>query len=475
MFSSKYHRCKTTAFVMLGAVLLLFCGQSRGADDVFLDTQARKKIELDIGKSIVVKTTKPVKRVAIGNPEIADFVILSAQEIHITGKAAGITNLSLWQDSKLFAIYDLEVSYDVSRLKQKLHDILPGERDLRVIATHDSLTLSGVVSSAENLSQALVLAQAYAPEGKVHNMVQVAGVHQIMLEVRIAEMSRSLVRAMGVNLGYSRGGDFGLSTLSGLTEVVKPTDGTLLMGPVALHVSPVVNALFRFHKDSASWTGFIDALKEDGLVKILAEPTLIALSGKSAEFLAGGEFPVPVPQGLGSVAVEYKPFGVGLNFTPTVLSDTRIHIDVKPEVSELDFSTAVQLEGFVIPGLTTRRAATSVELGDGQSFAIAGLLKESVRESIDKFPLLGDIPVLGALFRSEAFQKQETELVIIVTPHLVKPENMAKQTLPTDFYVEPNDAEFYLLGRTEALEKQGSAKPEGKLDGDFGHAMPLTQ
>jgi pilus assembly protein CpaC len=475
MFSSKYYKGKITAAFMLAVVLLFFCGQSRGADDMVVDTQSRRKIELDIGKSVVVKMVKPVKRVSIGNPDVADFVVLSAREIHLTGKSAGITNLSLWQNSKLLAIYDLEVSYDVSRLKQKLHEILPEEKDLRVTATHESLTLSGVISSTENLSQALALARAYAPEGKVHNMVKVAGVHQIMLEVRIAEMSRSLVKAMGVNLGYSRGGDFGLSTLSGLTEVVKASEGELLMGPLALNVSPAVNALFRFHKESASWTGFIDALKEDGLVKILAEPTLIALSGKTAEFLAGGEFPVPVPQGLGTVAIEYKPFGVGLNFTPTVLSDTRIHIDVHPEVSELDYSTAVQFEGFVIPGVTTRRATTSVELGDGQSFAIAGLLKESVRETVDKFPLLGDIPVLGALFRSESFQKQETELVIIVTPHLVKPVNMAEQPLPTDFYIEPDDAEFYFLGRTEGLEKQESTKLQGKLDGDFGHAMPLTE
>jgi pilus assembly protein CpaC len=384
------------------------------------------------------------------------------------------------------AIYDLEVSYDISRLKRKLHEILPEEKDLRVTATHESLTLSGVISSAENLSQAMALARAYAPEGTVHNLVKVAGVHQIMLEVRVAEMSRNLVRAIGVNLGYSRGAEFGVSTLGGLTDIVNPDDAELTLGnpagailpnssPLGLITSPAINALFRFHKGSASWTGFIDALKGNGLVKILAEPTLIALSGKSAKFLAGGEFPVPIPQEGDTITIAYKSFGVGLTFTPTVLSDTRIHIDVSPEVSELDYSTAVQFGGFVVPGLTTRRAATSVELGDGQSFAIAGLLKESVRENIDKFPLLGDIPILGALFRSESFQKAETELVIIVTPHFVKPLNMAQQPLPTDFYVEPSDAEFYLLGGpTEAWERQTSAKPQGSLDGDFGHAMPLT-
>jgi len=232
-----------------------------------------------------------------------------------------------------------------------------------------------------------------------------------------------------------------------------------------------VNALFRFSNGNSTWTGLIDALQEDGLVKVLAEPTLIALSGQSANFLAGGEFPIPIPQGLGTVAIDYKKFGVQLTFTPTVLSEDVINIKVAPEVSELDFSTAVQFSGFVIPGITTRNASTTVELADGQSFAIAGLLRDTVKEQIRKFPLLGDIPILGALFRSQSFLKNETELIIIVTPHLVKPLNMAKQTLPTDFHIEPNDAEFYLEGRLEGREN-GQPAVRGKLDGDFGHTMP---
>jgi pilus assembly protein CpaC len=222
----------------------------------------------------------------------------------------------------------------------------------------------------------------------------------------------------------------------------------------------------------ASWTTFVDALKSDGLIKILAEPTLIALSGQNAYFLAGGEFPVPVPQGLGTVAIEYKNFGVGLSFTPTVLSENKINIKVAPEVSELDYTNAFVSQGFVVPGLSTRKAETVVELADGQSFAIAGLLRDTVRDVLDKYPLLGDIPILGVLFRSRQFQKSETELVIIVTPHLVKPLDVAKQTLPTDYYVEPNDAEFYILGLMQGQENAGSGKMTGQLDGDFGHAMP---
>ncbi len=485
--SSGLNKKETVSVIIAGGLLiylvLLICSaRCWAAGSVLPDTQDLKKLEVVVGKSIILKTPATVKRVSVGDPKIADFNILSRREILITGKAVGATNMSLWQNSKLFAIYDLDVAYDLSRLKQKLHDVLPDEKDLRVIATHDSITLAGTVSSAVNLSQAMALAEAYAPENKVRNLLQVAGAQQVMLEVRAAEMSRSLTKRLGINFNYARGGDFGVSLLGGLTQLVSqdahltvPTTPAYGAGPLGLLVSPSINALFRFSKGSSVWTGFIDALKDDGLIKILAEPTLIALSGKTAHFLAGGEFPVPVPQGLGSVAIDYKSFGVSLAFTPTVLSNNRINIVVNPEVSELDFSTAIQFQGFVVPGISTRRASTSVELADGQSFAIAGLLKETVRETVTKIPLLGDIPILGALFRSEQFQKNETELIIIVTPHLVKPLDMAKQTVPTDYYIEPSDAEFYLLGLMEGREKQQSADTSGELDGEFGHAMPVTK
>lgn len=435
-------------------------------------------IQLVTGKSVVLKSARPVKRVSIADPEIADLIMLSAKEIYITGKTSGVTNLTLWQNGTISEVYDLEVSFDISRLKQKLNEMLPEEKDLRVIASHNSVTLSGRVSNAASLSQALALAEAYAP-GKdkekhpVNNLVEVGGVHQVMLEVRIAEMSRSLIKRLGVNFSYINGDDFGVSTLGGLTQLVKPDQANIASGgPFGLFVTPSVNALFRFQSGNSTWTGFVDALKQDGLVKILAEPTLITLSGQSADFLAGGEFPVPVPQGLGTVAIEYKPFGVGLSFTPTVLSNNKINIKVTPEVSELDFSTARLIEGFLVPGLSTRRASTVIELGDGQSFAIAGLLKETIRDNVQKYPLLGDIPIIGALFRSREFQKNETELVIIATPHLVKPLNMAEQTLPTDFYQEPNDAELFLFGLMEGKQKSQPVPARGNFDGDFGHAVP---
>jgi pilus assembly protein CpaC len=304
----------------------------------------------------------------------------------------------------------------------------------------------------------------------VNNLVEVGGIHQVMLEVRVAEMSKSTARQLGINYAWQNGDDFGVSLLGDLANVVKPNDAVLGGGGLGFEFSPAVNALFRFSSGNNTWTGFVDALKEDGLVKIMAEPTLISLSGQPASFLAGGEFPVPVPQGLGTVAIEYKPFGVGLTFTPTVLNEGRIGIEVAPEVSELDFSTAVAFSGFIVPGLSTRRASTVVELGDGQSFAIAGLLKETIRDNIQKFPFLGDIPVIGALFRSKSFQKNETELVILVTPHLVKPVNQEDQPLPTDFYVEPNDIEYYLFSAMEG-RSQAPANAPG-LDGEFGHSTP---
>ncbi|MCK5507180.1 MAG: type II and III secretion system protein family protein [Desulfobacterales bacterium] len=445
---------------VLSILLLGFSAISLAADFVLPEIEQAKKLHVVVGKSIILKSPKTVKRVSIADPEIAAIIFLPPNEIYITGKASGITNLTLWHNKKILVIYDIEVNYDIPRLKQRLHEILPLEKEIRVFANHDSITLSGRISSAANLSQAIALAEAYAPKGKVRNLLEVAGVHQVMLEVKVAEMSKSVINHLGINFSYTRGGDLGLSLLGGLVQLGELTDlGTELL------VSPAVNSLFTFNKGSATWTGFVDALKEDGLVKILAEPTLIALSGQTAYFLAGGEYPVPIPSQDG-IAITYKPFGVTLSFSPTVLSEDKISIKVAPEVSELDFSIALQVGGYTVPGLSTRRASTVVELADGQSFAIAGLLKETVRDSMSKFPLLGDIPVLGALFRSRAFQKNETELIIIITPHLVKPLDPAKQTLPTDFYIEPDDTEIYILGLMEGWEKRG------ELDGEFGHGMP---
>jgi pilus assembly protein CpaC len=419
-----------------------------------------QRIELVQGKSLVIDTPISLKRVSLADPEIADALVISPRQLYLTGKAVGTTNLTLWEEyGRVFAIYDLAVSPDLSRLKETFHEILPGE-DIRVTATHDAITLFGKISSTVKLSHALDVAHAFTPK-KVVNLLQVAGVHQVMLEVRVAEMARSVTKRLGFNFAVqTKGSEFGVSQINSLTTFDNFVTG----------IGAAINALFRLQTGGVTLTTFIDALKEHGLVKILAKPTLVTLSGQEAHFLAGGEFPIPVPQEGNTITIEFKTFGVGLSFTPTVLSDQQISLRVAPEVSELDFSNAVSFSGFVVPALTTRRVSTVIELADGQSFAIAGLLDESVRESVSKFPLLGNIPILGALFRSVSFQKNESELVIIVTPHLVKPVDLARQPLPTDAFIEPNDFEILLLGNLEGRGIKG--RPSGKLDGEFGYIMP---
>src|SRR5919108_1800151 len=480
--------------VMVVSLWFLFspAGSAQERAQGTIRTYTPQKLNLVVGKSLVIDTPVAIKRVSLANPDIADTVVISPRQIYLTGKAIGTTNLTMWGgDDRVSSVFDVAVSADLSLLKETLQEILPRE-NIKVIAAQDSITLSGEISSTANLSQAQAITEAFAPK-KVVNLAQVAGVHQVMLEVRVAEMSRSLARRLGFNFSaVTESGGFGVSLLNNLSAVVRPVDALLVptvdpaLAPFAQAFRSSINSLFRFHKGDTTWTGFIDALKENGLVKILAEPTLVTLSGQEARFLAGGEFPIPVPQQFNVITITFKQFGVGLSFTPTVLSSDKISIRVAPEVSDLDFSTAIVLQGFVVPGLTTRRASTVIELANGQSFAIAGLLRENVREVVARFPFLGDIPILGVLFRSTSFQKNESELIIIVTPHLVKPLDVAKQTLPTDQYIEPNDFEWYLLG---SLDGQGPAQPlrrerrqskdvplalpkkTGGLEGEFGYIV----
>ena len=439
-----------------------------------------QRFELGVGKSKVVDLTTAIKRASLANPEVADTVVLSPKQIYLTGKAVGVTTLTLWKENgELFSAFDITVSPDLSRLREQLHKIFPDEQGILVTAAHDHLTLSGTISNLARQSRALEIAEPYAPK-KVVNLLQVGGAQQVMLEVRVAEMDRNLTRRMGINMnGVGAGNNFGVTSLNSITELAGPGK---LSDPVGQFVTSAVNALVRFQTGSITWTSFIDALKQEDVVKVLAKPTLVAVSGQEAQFLSGGEFPFPVPQTLGIVTIQYKKFGVGLSFTPTVLANNRISMAVSPEVSELDFANALQFQGFLIPTIATRRATTVVELADGQSFAIAGLLRDNVREQVQKFPVLGDIPVLGSLFRSSRFVKNQTELVIIVTPHFVKPMDVAQLALPTDTFVEPNDWEFYLMGWTDGLGYAPQAKQprdgrvaeaavSGRLDGNFGHMV----
>lgn len=448
-------RFRKMIFVVL--FFLMFLGtNSYAQNNTAPETVEPFKLDITSGKSIVMKSDINVKRISVGSPEIADFILLSPKEIYIKGKAAGFTNMILWQEGGITTIYDIEVTYDISRLKEKLYHILPDEKEIKIMSTNDSLTLSGRVSSAANLSQAMVLANSYAPKGKVNNLLTVGGTHQVMLEVKISEMSRSVGKELGIDLEVlSQSSNLAVSLLSGFGG----------------SVAPAFDAALSYTRGDATWSGALNAAKADGLIKILAEPNLIALSGSTASFLAGGQYPIPVSNEDG-ITVEFKDFGIGLSFTPNVLSQDKIHINVVSSVSELDYSTAVQFTGYVVPGVSSRTATTTVELADGQTFVIAGLLSENLRENITKFPFLGDIPILGTLFRSSSFQKSETELVIFVTPRFIKP--ISKETIPDpgENYIEPSDVEFYLgIDRRPAKDSSRASSVEGNMDGQFGHSF----
>lgn len=476
------HVVGVVLFILVWCLATPVPGRAEGPARFTVDTAVSQRLSVTVGKSVIVQSKAIIKRVSTASPEIADALVLTPWQIYIMGKSSGITSVTLWSDQgrEVVDVFDIEVLPDTVRLKEKINAVFPGE-DVRITADNDAVTLSGTVSSTAVMSRMLAVAQAYAPKDKdgkyrLNNFLEVGGVHQVMLEVRVSEMARSTMKRLGFNWNYiSDGGrTFGMSLLNNLTTTAESSASAIDF----LYTDPI-NMIFRFMGAGATWTVFIDALKENGLTKVLAEPTLITLSGRPATFLAGGEFPVPVPDDEGTISIEYKPFGVGLKFTPTVLSTGKISMEVAPEVSELDYTNALTYYGFVVPGLRVRRVATVVELADGQSFAVAGLLKDDVREVVTKFPLLGDIPVLGALFRSTSFQKNESELVIIVTAHLVKPLDMKKQTLPTDQYVEPDDFDFYLLGNIEGRGEpperapgQSSLNKGGGLEGEFGHITP---
>ena len=484
----------------LGLVLVGYTGAlGEGLTTQAIQVNEPQNLRLTVGESKIVERDTAFKRASIANPKVADQIVLSNKQIYLTGIEVGTTTLTLWgQDGQVANVFQVQVSPDVTRLKEQLHTILPNEPGLQVMNSHEHISLTGNVSNMESLTKALTLAEPYAPN-KVINLVQVGGVQQVMMEVKVAEMQRGLMKRLGVNFKRAQKNhrDFSIGLINKLSTidaydpfpVQQSSQTTTLEFPDVRTLAS--NLVLGFGIGQDLWTLFLDLLKEHSLSKTLAEPTLIAESGQAAEFLVGGEYPVPIPQQLGQVTIKYKEFGVGLKFTPTVLSEGRISVIVNPEVSELDFANGVQLNGFIVPALTTRRVKTVVELGDGQSFAIAGLLQDNIKETVSKYPFLGDIPVLGALFRSTSFQKNETELIVIVTPHLVKPLDMVQQTLPTDHYLEPNDFELMLMGYVEGVFPEPNiARPgegytmrspsvaqrmpfrKGGMEGMFGHLAP---
>jgi pilus assembly protein CpaC len=470
--------------LLIGLLTLAVLGYSTtlawGADPLgkIRDQEITQTLRLKVGQSKVLRIPFNITRISVGNPEVADIILTSPQEVYVNGISTGTTNLSVWGRGR-FSSARVTVEADVGLLKENLAQVLPKER-IGVMAADESIVLSGEVSGPVAQQTAVNLAASYVggKKERVVNLLNVGGVQQVMCEVRLAEISRSVGRRIGVNFALidRAGHAFGVSLLNNLTGIqdfVRTFVGT----GFNLDTSQNINAIAGWRTGSVLWTMFFDALKQQGLGRILAEPNLVTTSGQEASFLAGGEFPIPVPQQFQTITIEYKKFGVGLNFTPTVLDNNMMAIKVAPEVSELDFTQGVAFTaaGFVVPGLRVRRLSTHVEVKDGQTFALAGLLSDSHRNLVNKFPVLGSIPVLGTLFRSSEFQKQETELVVLVTPHLVKPMAQGVARLPTDVYVEPNEVEFYLLGCLEGKKKKkkfpeapAGNVPAGQMPADFG-------
>ena len=428
------------------------------------------EVLVPINMSQVIQLDGNFGEVSIGNPEIADVVPLTTSSIYVFGKQFGTTSLTVTgEQGQVMAVVDLVVSFNIDELKERLHDLVPGQ-SFEVRPAHDGLVLSGQVANAAALDRALAIANRYAPD-RVTNLVEVTGSQQVMLAVRFAEVERSVIKQLGFTNAFAvNSGDFDAAVITG--------DGPSI-DPPSFAIADIAATIGDLSLDL-----LLDTLEDKGVIKTLAEPNLIALSGDSAEFLAGGEFPIPVGRdedddGGVDVTIEFKEFGVSLSFTPTVLASDFINLELFTEVSEIDPNSSILADNLVIPGLKVRRAETTVELGDGQSFAIAGLLQEDFEDAVRQFPLLGDVPVLGTLFRSTAWRTGQTELVVIVTPHLVRPVRPGSLLTPDELFDAPTQAELFLMGKTEgsgSRGKDGKETPPGLVSaagivGPYGYIL----
>jgi pilus assembly protein CpaC len=431
-----------------------------------------RHVEIERGTSRFVSTSYPVKRVSVGDPEILEVAILNPREFQLVAKSLGSTNVLVWDRSgRPMAAIDVLVGSPYSNLERQLQRLLEN-KNIFVEGAGEGVALKGTVSSALAVEQALDVTRIFmgdADGARVVNLLQVGGNQQVMLKIVVAEMARSVSRQFGTN--WNALIEFGNNTIS-ISNFIDGLTGVGDDGGVVLSDAVNLAAQITGFGSLTFLQIFLDVLDERGLAKVLAEPTLVSRSGEAATFLSGGEVPIPVAQGgaFGSITVEYKSFGTAVHFTPTVLENGRIHLQVAPEVSNVDHTLGINVEGTVIPGFSTRRAATSIELADGQSFAIAGLLKEELRERQSGYPFLGRIPLIGNAFRASTFDKRETELVIIVTPFLVKPLGPGPHLLPTDHFIEPNQAEFYLLGALEGHPSRRESQYGGMI-GNVGHRV----
>jgi pilus assembly protein CpaC len=385
----------------------------------------------------------------------------------VLGKAPGRTTLTLLSpDGQLISNVDVHVTPDIAEFKERLQQILPGEH-IEVRTANDGIVLSGQVSSTAKLDRALDLANRYAPD-RVSNLMVVGGTQQVMLKVRFAEMNRTVTKGFSSSFGY---GDSGRSF--GETGNYLPAANSPYGGPIAWASDIAGGLTFGGSIGGLEFGILLEALEAKGMVRTLAEPNLTALSGQEAKFLAGGEYPVPVSQDEDTVTVEYKPFGVELNFTPVVVDQDIINLTIDAAVSSIDPANGISISGFEIDAFKRRETSTTVEMRDGESFAIAGLLQDDFRDLNTQLPWVGDIPILGALFRSSEYQRAQTELVIIVTPHLVTPVAGEALSLPTDRIRIPTERELFLFGDVAGNPNKGAAAEVARQDfsSSYGYVM----
>lgn len=427
-------------------------------------------LNVSMNRAVVVESEVPFAELSIANPGIADISSLSDRSIYVLGKSPGMTTLTLLDAAgQLITNVEVRVAPDVTEFKERLQQILPGER-IEVRTANDGIVLSGTVSSSQKLSRALELAQRYAPD-RVSNLMSVGGVQQVMLKVRFAEMNRTVSKSLSSSLTASTGNSnpIGIGTGSSVTALAgNPTPlGADTLGAVSI----------GFGLGSTQIGLLLEALERKGAARTLAEPNLVALSGQEANFLAGGEYPVPVAQDDNTISVSFKPFGIELNFVPRVVDGDLINLQLSAAVSAIDPSNGISLGGgFDIDAFTRRETSTTVEMKDGESFAIAGLLQDDFSDANAQVPWLGDVPILGALFRSVEYQRSQTELVIIITAHLVTPTRGEALALPTDRIKPPSERELFLLGRTSRIAgapTTGAAGEVAKQDfsGSYGYVM----
>ncbi|MDK3073269.1 type II and III secretion system protein family protein [Sedimentitalea sp. JM2-8] len=461
--------------------LSLMCGPLIGAAQAETVTVVKKGTEatLDVpmNRAVVVESDVPFAELSIANPGIADISTLSDRTIYVLGKSPGLTTLTLLDNTgRLITNVNVRVAADVTEFKERLRQILPGEK-IEVRTANDGIVLSGVVSSSARLQRALDLAERYAPE-RVSNLMSVGGVQQVMLKVRFAEMQRSVSKSLSSSLGFNGSilsGDAGVNAGTGRFSNQLGNSNGVNQGNLPLANDNTGAILFGFNAGSVQVGLLIEALEKKGVVRTLAEPNLSALSGQEAKFLAGGEFPIPVAQRDGLFSVEYKPFGIELNFVPRVVDKDVINLELMAAVSSIDPTLGVDINDLTVPAFSRRETSTTVEMRDGESFAIAGLIEDEFLDNASQLPWLGDVPVLGALFRSADYSRKQTELVIIVTAHLVMPTRGEALALPTDRVTPPSESELFLFGKMSRVGggRNSAANEVAKQDfsGSYGYVM----